>query len=68
MIHLHRLNGQAVVINAELIETVESHGQETVIRLTTANSFLVKESVEDVLARNLEYRQNVQMERRSSCL
>ena len=66
MIRLHRLNGQEVVINAELIETVESHGQETMIRLTTANSFLVKESLDDVLARNREYRQSVQAEKQRS--
>lgn len=67
MIQLQRLNGQAVVINAELIETVEAHGQETVIRLTTGNSFVVRESVDDVMARNLAYRQSVAMERRLSC-
>jgi uncharacterized protein YlzI (FlbEa/FlbD family) len=67
MIQLHRLNGQNVVINAELIETVESHGQEALIRLTTGNSFVVKEDVTEVLARNLTYRQAVAMERRLSC-
>jgi len=67
MIQLHRLNGQPLVINAELIEIVEAHGQETVIRLTTGNSFVVMEDVAEVMARNLAYRQTVAMERRMPC-
>jgi len=56
MIQLHRLNGNAIVVNAELIEAVESHGIETVIIMATNNRIVVKESVEDVIGRTCEYR------------
>jgi len=65
VLRLHRLNGQEVLINAELIETAEAHGRQTLIRLTSGNSFIVQESVEDVVARNTEYRRTVFGERRT---
>ena len=58
MIRLHRLNGQEVVVNAELIENVESH-PDTVIQLATGNRFIVKESVSEVVQRVVEYRKTV---------
>lgn len=59
MIHLHKLNGQEIVVNAELVETIEEHGTETVIRLNNSNRFVVKESVNDVIQKAIEYRQAV---------
>ena len=59
MIRLHRLNGSEVVVNAELIDTVESHGQETVIGLVTGNRLLVKEGVTQVIELSVEYRRRV---------
>ncbi|MDD5656488.1 MAG: flagellar FlbD family protein, partial [Elusimicrobia bacterium] len=35
MIRLHKLNGSEIVLNAELIETLEAGGQETVVGLAT---------------------------------
>jgi flagellar protein FlbD len=58
MIRLHRLNGQEVVVNAELIENVESH-PDTVIQLATGNKFVVKESVSEVIQRVVEYKKSV---------
>ncbi len=58
MIKLHRLNGQEVVVNAELIESVESH-PDTVILLASNNRFVVQESVTDVVQRVIEYRKSV---------
>ena len=58
MIALHRLNGQEVVINAELIESVEAH-PDTVILLATGNRLVVKEAVLDVIQRVVEYRKRV---------
>ena len=59
MIRLHRLNGQEVVVNAELIEWVETHGVETVIGLATGNRIVVKESVSDIVNSVVEYRKTV---------
>jgi len=43
MIDVTRLNGKALTINAELIETVEDT-PDTVITLTTGKKIIVKES------------------------
>jgi flagellar protein FlbD len=58
MIRLHRLNGHEVVVNAELMESVEGH-PDTVIRLVTGNHLVVKESVSEVIQRVVEYRKTV---------
>ena len=44
MIEVTRLNGTTVLINSDLIETVE----DTVISLTTGKKFIVKESRQEV--------------------
>lgn len=59
MIHLTRLNGSALVINAELIETVES-GPDTVLSLATGNRYIVRESVDEVVGKVIEYRKRVE--------
>ncbi len=58
MIRLHRLNGQEVVINAELIESVESH-PDTVILMATGNRCVVQEPVSEVILRVVDYRKSV---------
>ena len=63
MIALHKLNGALVTINAELIETIEAT-PDTVISLTTGNRYVVKESVDDVVVRIVEYRRKVNAERK----
>ena len=47
MIEVTRLNGTTVLINSDLIETVEET-PDTVISLTTCKKFIVKESRQDV--------------------
>jgi flagellar protein FlbD len=54
MIILTRLNGTRFVLNAELIRTVEQT-PDTTIRLTTGDSYMVRESMEDVVDRSVEY-------------
>jgi flagellar protein FlbD len=58
MIRLHKLNGGEVVINAELIESLEP-GRQTVVSLATGNRFLVRESADEVTEKVLEYRRAV---------
>ena len=58
MIEVHRLNGQPVVVNAELIESVEAH-PDTVIVLATGNRIVVTESVALVISRVIAYRKMV---------
>ncbi|MFA5976394.1 MAG: flagellar FlbD family protein [Elusimicrobiota bacterium] len=68
MIYLHRLNGQDITINAELVECIESHGVETVVSLTTGNRLVVKEPVAEVVQRILAYRQAVYSDRKPIAL
>jgi flagellar protein FlbD len=59
MIRVHKLNGQELSVNAEMIETLEPHGQETVICSATGNHFVVRENVEQVIEKIVEYRKSV---------
>ncbi|OGR88647.1 MAG: hypothetical protein A3J74_05425 [Elusimicrobia bacterium RIFCSPHIGHO2_02_FULL_57_9] len=61
MITLHKLNGTPIVINAELIESLEI-GQETVVALATGNRFLVRESAEEITQKVVEYRKKINSE------
>jgi flagellar protein FlbD len=54
VIKLHKLNGTEIVINAELIQSIESV-PDTRIILTTGNQLIVKESVDYVIAQIKEY-------------
>ncbi len=58
MITLTRLNGDAITVNAELIETVEAT-PDSVITLTTGKKFVVKESVEEIIAKTITYKQAI---------
>ena len=55
MIKVTRLNGQEIVINADLIEFLES-SPDTIIALTTGKKIMVKESVDEVVERFIEYK------------
>ena len=64
MIRLCKLNGTEVVVNAELIESVEA-APDTVINLATGNRYLVKDSVDEVVAKVIEYRKQVYAEKKA---
>ena len=58
MITLHKLTGGELVVNAELIETLEP-GPQTVIHLATGNKILVRESADEIVAKVVQYRKAV---------
>jgi flagellar protein FlbD len=58
MITITRLDHTQVVLNAELIVTVEST-PDTLVTLTTGHQFLVRESVGDVVSRVVDYRRQL---------
>jgi flagellar protein FlbD len=58
MINVTRLDGTRVVVNAELIETVEAV-PETVIVLVTRRRLMVREPVDEVIERVLAYRRSL---------
>ena len=55
MITLHRLNGKEFVLNAEQIKFVEST-PDTMITLAGDEKFMVKEGVDEVVRKVLEYK------------
>lgn len=54
MIRLHRLDGTELVVNADLIEMVEAT-PDTVISLATGRKLVVRESVEGVIDRVMQF-------------
>jgi flagellar protein FlbD len=58
MIALTRLNDRLVVVNAELIKFVEST-PDTLLTLTSGERIMVKESVDEVVERAIEYARRI---------
>jgi len=58
MIQVTRLDKRKIVINADLIESIEET-PDTIISFTTGRKLMVLESLEDVLQRVIEYRKRV---------
>lgn len=58
MIEVTRLKGKKMMINAELIETVEET-PDTVITLTNGKKFVVSESAEEVISLVIEYKRKI---------
>lgn len=58
MITVTRLGGKQLVINAELIETVEAT-PDTVVTLTSGRKFVVAEAVDEIIERVIAYRRRL---------
>lgn len=58
MIHLTRINGRPIIINSDLIEHIEST-PDTVVSLTTKQSLMVLETVDEVVDRIVEFRRRI---------
>jgi flagellar protein FlbD len=54
MITLTRLNGQAFVVNADKIRYVEST-PDTIVCCDTGEKMMVKENLQEVIRRSIEY-------------
>jgi flagellar protein FlbD len=57
MIKLTQLGGEAFLLNAELIKYVETR-PDTIVTLTSGERLLVRESMEEVLRRAIEYQRS----------
>ena len=55
MIELTKLQNQKIVVNAELIEFIEST-PDTMITTTSGKKLIVKESIEEVIEKVVRYR------------
>jgi len=60
MIHVTRLDGTDVVVNADLISTIE-RTPDTMLALVTGARLMVRESVEDVVDKVVAYRRRLQL-------
>jgi flagellar protein FlbD len=58
MIPLVRIDGSEVVVNADLIATVEKT-PDTMLTLTTGHHILVKQTVEEVVSLVVNYRRRL---------
>lgn len=58
MIKVNRLNNTEFMINCELIEFIEET-PDTVITLTTGKKFVVKDSIDELLKKVIEYKSNI---------
>jgi len=65
MIHVTRLNHTPVVLNADLIEQIETT-PDTVISLTTGQKIMVLESTEEVIERVRLFRQSILLPQENS--
>jgi flagellar protein FlbD len=59
MIALRRLNNQPIMVNADLIESVETT-PDTVVTLTSGNKLIVRDSMEEIQTKIIEYQRRVQ--------
>jgi len=60
MINVTRMNGDKLVLNADLIETVEARS-DTILTLTTGNRVMVKETVEELVKRVKQYKKEINL-------
>ena len=58
MIALNRLNTQPIMVNADLIETLEST-PDTVVTLTSGNKLIVRDSPEEIQTKIIEYKRRI---------
>ena len=58
MISVTRFNDTKIVINADIIHSVEET-PDTVITLTTGTKYIVKESSSDIVDRVIEYKRKI---------
>ena len=58
MIQLTRLNGQPLMVNSDLIETVETT-PDTVITLVSGNKIIVRDSFQTIQDRIVEFKRKI---------
>ncbi|MFP4016768.1 MAG: flagellar FlbD family protein [Halanaerobiales bacterium] len=58
MIKIIKMDGEEIVVNAELIETVKAT-PDTVIHLTTGKRILVLDEVDEIIDKVIEYKRKI---------
>jgi flagellar protein FlbD len=58
MIQLTRLNGEAIMVNEDLIESIE-HTPDTVVTLTSGNKIVVREAMKAISDAIVEFKRKI---------
>ncbi|MGC1381628.1 MAG: flagellar FlbD family protein [Candidatus Baltobacteraceae bacterium] len=58
MIELTRTNGQPILVNCDLIESIESNG-ETIVLLTTGNALVVRDRLDEIERKVVAFRRKI---------
>ncbi len=58
MIYITKLNDKMLLINCDLIESIESN-PDTTITMTTGRKIIAKESVEEIIDKVIEYNRKI---------
>jgi len=58
VIALTRPNGQPVLLNCDLIESVEA-GDETIVMLTSGNAVVVREPLDEIERRVVDFKRKI---------
>jgi flagellar protein FlbD len=58
VIAVTKLNGEQFMVNAELVELVEST-PDTIVSLTTGKKYMVRETIDEIVDRIIQYRRQI---------
>lgn len=58
MIRVCRLDGKEFVLNSDIIESIEAT-PDTIITLTSGKKFVVKENIDDVVDKIIQYKHKI---------
>ncbi|MGD0052653.1 MAG: flagellar FlbD family protein [Vulcanimicrobiaceae bacterium] len=58
MVALRRLNNQAIMVNPDLIESLEAT-PDTVVTLTSGNKLIVRDSMEEIREKIIEFKRRI---------
>ena len=58
MIKLTQINGDEITVNADLIETIEK-AHDTIITLTTSRRIRVREDIDEIVNRVVNYKRHI---------
>ncbi|MBQ8790172.1 MAG: flagellar FlbD family protein [Ruminiclostridium sp.] len=62
MIYLNKLSGEKIMINCDMIELV-TENPDTVVQMENGHSYIVEESMDEILALIKEYKRSLKRSR-----
>jgi len=65
MIKLKKIDGTEILINADLIDFAEGKS-DTIVSLTTGNKIVVRDTLDEIREKTVEYRRSIQKSKNNS--